>query len=957
MSSSEAAGPYRLGERIGTSVWRAEDSRTHRPVALKVLTKQLPKEPAKRDALVRELRVAAAVYQTFLVPILEVVPLGETLVMAMTLLNAKPFSRLVAEKPLDRGDFFKIAYQLVDAVRYLHSKNLVHGNINADSVMVTDDGLVRLGGFNMMNLLPRPDGMSASYQQKGADLASVAYMAPEQILGHAVDPRTDIFSLGVVMYEMSTGRLPFDAATAPDMARRIVEGQPVSPKAVNPQIDNAVLSILGRCLFKDQFKRLKEAKAVLEEIAKAEPEAMRFAQDVTARLSPAATAASVDPTARQSILLVADVANYASLAAKDPEKAKSHLSRMQQLVGEAVYLFDGQVVDPFGELMVGELPSVESALEAARKAEFDFSPSQQGDDPIPVRIMLHAGTVVTRDGSVAGEAVTKAAQVLQQLQPLTLHVSEDFIRKARGAVRVRDAGAKAGVKLFTIVAPEPVEQTGPSTDELVSEALQEAEAEKAAQAAAARMAAAARKRAITMAAAAAILIVLAGLGAMYFVRSRAPKLEPVKAAAPIAAPAPKQAVVMVSPISVEGTDPTLAERANAIRLATIDILRTVPNVRVSDIEGTGVTKYAAVLRTGAAGPEMVNTAAAATPVSVPDAASGIRAALDWIGTQAHVPVRAVTQSPEALNSYAAAVTAVASKDDARADAALRAATTADPNFLPAQLLAVKFFRSTGKQAEALAAARQVMALDSSNVDAARNVARLTLAAGDVQSAFSAYNAILKKEPKDVEALTIFGRYAASVGDAARFNAVLARFKSVPPLLVPLHEPDLAVAAGGMQTAIDRYYDIESNVPNNPALSLKIGRIAVLRQSLPIAELELKRLQESDPTYGYHLLKAYMAAHEKARPEVDLELKRAGEASTPGDDYWTSTAEVYSLLGETATVLDALQKAAARKEPTASYILTNPLFGYLRSEAAFQQIRAELAQQQNEIRAALAQTSI
>ena len=608
--------------------------------------------------------------------------------------------------------------------------------------------------------------------------------------------------------------------------------------------------------------------------------------------------------------------------------------------------------------MVGEMPTVESALEAARKAEFDFSPSQQGEETIPVRFMLHAGTVVTRDGAVAGEAVTKAAQVLQQIQPLTLHVSEDFIRKARGAVRVRDAGAKAGVKLFTIVPLEPVEQSGPSTDELVTEALEEAEAEKAAQAAAAQATAAAKKRAITITAgAAAILIAIVGLAAVYFVRSRAPKHDVVKAAVPVTAAAPQQAVVMVAPISVEGSDPTLAERANAIRLATIDILRSVPNVRVSEIEGTGVTRYAAVLRTGAAGPEMVNSAAAAAPVSVPDAASGIRAAVGWIGTQVRVPMRGVSQSPDALNSYAAAITALASKDDSRAETALRTAITADPNFLPAQLLAVKFFRSAGKQADALAAAKQVMALDPSNVDAARNVARLTLAAGDVQSSFSAYNAILKRDAQDVEALTIFGRYAASVGDEARFKAVLGRLKNVPPLFVPLHDPDLAVAAGGMQAAIDRYYDIESNIPNNPALSLKIGRISVLRQSLPIAELELKRLQQSDPTYGYHLLKAYMAAHDKSRPEVEAELKLAGEASTPGDDYWTSAAEVYSLLGETTTVLAALQKAAARKEPTTSYILSNPLFGYLRSDAAFQQIRTELARQRDEVRAAFAQTSI
>ena len=80
---------------------------------------------------------------------------------------------------------------------------------------------------------------------------------------------------------------------------------------------------------------------------------------------------------------------------------------MQQILGEAVYLFDGQVVDPFGPRFVGELPSLESALEAGRKGEFDFSPEQQEGEPIPVRLLLHYGEVETHDGAAAGPAVEK----------------------------------------------------------------------------------------------------------------------------------------------------------------------------------------------------------------------------------------------------------------------------------------------------------------------------------------------------------------------------------------------------------------------------------------------------------------------------------------------------------------------------------------------------------------------
>src|SRR5260370_12361657 len=90
---------------------------------------------------------------------------------------------------------------------------------------------------------------------------------------------------------------------------------------------------------------------------------------------------------------------------------------MQQLLGEAVFLFDGQIVDPFGPRMIAEMPSAENALEAARKGEFDFSPEQQSDNAIAVRMLLHYGDVTTRDGVVVGTAVEKAAEILALLPP------------------------------------------------------------------------------------------------------------------------------------------------------------------------------------------------------------------------------------------------------------------------------------------------------------------------------------------------------------------------------------------------------------------------------------------------------------------------------------------------------------------------------------------------------------
>jgi tetratricopeptide (TPR) repeat protein len=266
---------------------------------------------------------------------------------------------------------------------------------------------------------------------------------------------------------------------------------------------------------------------------------------------------------------------------------------------------------------------------------------------------------------------------------------------------------------------------------------------------------------------------------------------------------------------------------------------------------------------------------------------------------------------------------------------------------------MKFFADHGKEGDAFSAAKQVATLAPENLVAQRMVARAALASGNVHDALIAYDGILKREPNNAEAVNVLGRYAFAAGDVQHFNAFLGRAKAVPAPLVAFHEPDLLLADGKIEGAIEKYYDVEVAVPNNPALSLKIGRISVLRHSLPIAELELKKLEQNDPAYGAHLLKAYLAAHQNARAEAESELKAALAGSRPGDDYWTSAAEIYAMLADTKGVIDSLDKASQRKEPTVSYVLVDPLFRYLDSDARFQAVRTKLTADQTEMRNALA----
>jgi hypothetical protein len=946
---------YRLLERVGTSsVWRAEDTRTIKPVAIKVLAKQLPRDGAKRDALIRDVRLGGALFHTSLVNIIEIAPAGDAMVMVMDWFDGQPSSTAFRNKPADRATFFRLAYQLADALRLLQAKNLIHGNIAGDSVLVADNGHLRLAGLNITNLLTKRESPSF-YQQKGNEPRAVSYMAPEQIKGEALTPQSDIFSLGIVLYEIATGRLPYVAAGAAEIAHKIVNEQPASPKAVHPDIDGGVLSVMGRCLFKDPFKRQKDAKLLLEDINKIDPEAAKFvAAQAKAAITGVATPKPAD--ARSALLLVADIAKYEEMAAADPASAQRAAARMQQVLGESVYLFDGQIVDPFGAQLVAELPSVDSALEAARKGEFDFSLEQQGSGFIPVRLLLHAGDVETRDGKVVGPALDKALDVLHHIEPLQLFLSEEFVKKGRGNVRLRDAGARAGVKLYTIT---PAEKPKPQIDTAALEAEERAldEAEAAAIAAAAAAAKKRKQLLITVVAAAVAVAVITSLVIVRKSKNIVPVAVAVASTAP-SGPQPASAEhprsVLLQPFTMETTDTALQQRAETARLGAIEMLRTFPEVRMVDGPAPDASAFTATVRGDAAAPQLVPAGGA--PVTLADASSGIQSIVQWVDRELKLS-HPTTAPPAAYNAFADAVTAMAAKDDAKTEAALRASMKADPNLLPAQLLAMRFFASKEKEADAVAAAKQVMALDPSNLDAARMTARAGLKSGDTGGAIAGFAAVLKKEQANVEALNVLGQYAVSANDAPKLNAIVARLASAPDAAA-VHTPDLLLAAGKLDAAVERYYDSERATPNNPALALKIGRLAVLRHSKEMADRELAKLEQLKSDYGVHVLKAYLAAGAGVRAEADAELKSAEALSRPGDDYWTSVAEIAAIGGNVGGALTALERAAERKEPTAGYVLTNRLLAsLLASEPRYLNVREKFAAQQTEIRAALANVAL
>ncbi len=268
----EQLGIYKLISRLGAGgmgeVWRAEDTRLLRQVAVKILPDALAADPEWKERFMREARTIAQLNHPNIATIYSIEEYGDTLFIAMELVEGEPLSNLIANGPLIPADAVRVATHVSDALSEAHHKGIVHRDIKPDNILVStrfikvlDFGIAKhIGGTSDANLT-----------QGGMVVGTPHYMAPEQALGRAVDTRTDIFSLGVVLYEMLSGQKPFtgDAVTA--ILLQIVMTEPTDIAIAAAGISPALASIVRRCMSKQPDNRFQDC----DELRKALTSALR----------------------------------------------------------------------------------------------------------------------------------------------------------------------------------------------------------------------------------------------------------------------------------------------------------------------------------------------------------------------------------------------------------------------------------------------------------------------------------------------------------------------------------------------------------------------------------------------------------------------------------------------------------------------------------------------------------
>src|SRR6185503_1535674 len=267
----EVASHYRVIERLGAGgmgeVYLAEDLRLHRPVALKVLSKEGDEAGTRR--LVREARVASALNHPNVAVIYEIGELqgeaGAQGFIAMEYVPGQTLGEYVRSRQPGVAEILEIVAQVADALAEAHGRGVVHRDVKPSNVMVTEDRRVKVLDFGLAKYVPLAGEASGTWSRapealQGGLVGTVAYMSPEQARGRETDARSDVFSLGVVLYEMLAGRPPFEGETVVDVLDAILNREPPLPSLSGEPAGHELQRILGRMMAKDPDRRYQSMR-------------------------------------------------------------------------------------------------------------------------------------------------------------------------------------------------------------------------------------------------------------------------------------------------------------------------------------------------------------------------------------------------------------------------------------------------------------------------------------------------------------------------------------------------------------------------------------------------------------------------------------------------------------------------------------------------------------------------
>ncbi|MCX6568935.1 MAG: protein kinase [Candidatus Aminicenantes bacterium] len=259
------AGKYTIISELGKGgmgvVYKAEDTKLERMVALKFLPPELTEDPEARERFVREAKAAAALSHNHICTVYEIGEEENQLFIAMECIEGESLRQKILRGSLPHAEALDIAIQVAEGLAEAHKKMIIHRDVKPGNIMLTEKGAAKVMDFGLAKALGR-----SLITKEARTMGTVAYMSPEQAQGRPVDYRTDIWSLGVVLYEMLTGTLPFKGEYDQSIIHSILNREPEPVSKLRKDLPKGLEQIIGRSLAKDPADRYQSMEELLEDL-------------------------------------------------------------------------------------------------------------------------------------------------------------------------------------------------------------------------------------------------------------------------------------------------------------------------------------------------------------------------------------------------------------------------------------------------------------------------------------------------------------------------------------------------------------------------------------------------------------------------------------------------------------------------------------------------------------------